>query len=101
MKIENLTFILFCVCFSWPQTHQIISQKFKIDYTKNSSPIQFDELLFNSLDFLQQKLTHDTFTNEDLRRLGIVMKYVYETKENIKKRKMKEQTVYWLSRQGR
>ena len=99
MKIKNITIILCAFLISFPYTQPIISQKFKIDNAKNS--IQFYELLFDSLDFLQEKLTNGTFTDEDMHVLGVITEFVFKMKEKLNERKMKEKTISWRLRPGR
>jgi len=105
MKVKKLIFILLCVSIALPKTQQIASQKFRMgmedeEWTKVSS-IRFDELILESLNFLQLKLVLNTFTDEDMRILAILMEFILKMNENIKRRRQREQTVYWLTRQGR
>ena len=97
MKLITKFLIVFLIFF--PYTQPIISQKFRMDNAKNS--IQFYELLFDSLDFLQQKLTNGTFTDEDMHVLNVIIEFVYKMKEKLNERKMKEKTISWRLRPGR
>ena len=99
MKFKNLVFISMCISIALTQIDSQSSQTINMDYDDES--IQFDELIFESLNFLQQKLANNTFTNEDMHVLMVLMEFILKMKENQNKRRKKEQTVYWLSRQGR
>jgi len=96
MKIINLFFILICLLIS---LHQNVSLTELSPNEKIS--IQFDELLFESLNFLQQKLMNNTFNHEDMHVLGVLMKFILQMNEKKNQRLKKERTVYWLLRQGR
>ena len=101
MKILLLFFILL---FTSIVMSLKIPQAFRMDFEQDvekSSPIEFDTLLYELLSFLQQKLIDNTFTNDDMHVFGVILQFVFKTNENLKRRRMKEQTVYWLSRQGR
>jgi len=99
IKMKILYFILMCVSICLPpQTQQIVSQKFRMNLSKTS--MRLDEILLD-LNSLQQKLTSNTFTYEDIHLLGEAMEYILKARENMLNRKIKEQTVYWHSRQGR
>ena len=101
MKILNLFFILL---FASIVMSLKIPLTFRMDFEQDaekSSPIEFDNILYDSLSFLQQKLIDNTFTNDDMHVFGVLLQFIFKNNENIKRRRMKEQTVYWLSRQGR
>ena len=99
MNVKHLVFLLLCITIDLSKTQQFTSQSFRTDHAK--IPMRLDEFILSSLSLLQQKLTRDTFTNEDMHALGLLMDYIHKKKEKLDKRKMKEQTVYWLLRQGR
>jgi len=99
MKINNLIFILLSISFTLPLTQQFITDIFSKNNPKR--PIHFDEVIFNSLSFLQRKLLNDTFTDKDMFVLISLLEFIHKRRENINQSKTKEQTVYWLLRQGR
>ena len=63
--------------------------------------MRFEEIILNSLNFLQKKLTNNTFTNMDIHVLMVLKKHILNMKDKNNKRQQKERTVYWLTRQGR
>ena len=99
MKLKHLSFILLFVSIAFPHTHQIMREELIMDHVKNS--MKLDELLMNSLSFLQQKVTNGTFKEEDMRVLNAIKKFIVAMKEAKNIRRTKERTVYWLLRQGR
>ena len=100
MKIQNLAFILFIwMLIVFPQTHQFISGAYRMSYAR--VPIRLDDFLLHSLNFLQQKLTSHTFTDEDMLNLSEIIGFIVKRQDNINKSRVKERTVYWLLRQGR
>ena len=99
MSITTLSFVLLCITVFLPKTEQIVSQKFRIISEKNST--WSEEHLLGVLNVFEQKLADNTFTDEDMVRLYLVKQYVQKLIEIIRKRRMKEQTVYWFTRQGR
>jgi len=99
MEFKNLAFILFCITIFLRNTQQKSSQTLIMDHLKGS--IEFEELLLGSLNFLQQKLANGTFSDLDMRMLVGLKQFIFKMKENLEKQRIKEQTVYWLLRQGR
>ena len=102
MKIHHLNFILFWLAIALPNTQQCVSECVSvlgIGYVKIR--IQFNELIFNSLSFLQQKLIDNTFTNEDMRKFYVLADFILRMDKKMNSRQQKENTVYWLLRQGR
>ena len=66
MKILHLFFILL---FTSIVMSLKMPQAFRMDFEQDvekSSPFEFEKLLYDSLSFLQQKLTDNTFTNDDM-----------------------------------
>ena len=101
MKILNLFFILL---FTSIVMSSKMSQAFRMDFEQDvekSSPFEFEKLLYDSLSFLQQKLMDIIFTNDEMHVFGVLLQFIFNTNEHIARRRIKEQTVYWLSRQGR
>ena len=94
-----MKFIFLLILFALPNTQQYETQKFIMNYLRMS--IRFEEILLNSLDLLQQKITNNTFKNEDILKLFFLKELILQTKQNRDKQRIKEQTVYWLLRQGR
>ena len=99
MKFKNFTFLLLCVSITFPSTQQFISNEFIIDNAL--VPMKIENFLFTSLNFLQQKITQGTFTNRDMLKLFVLKEIIHQMEESRNQRRRKEQTVYWLSRQGR
>ena len=97
MRIQNISLIFLCFWCVFQSTHQA-SQLFGL---KRNFKISFDNLLFNALSFLQEKLANGLFTNEDLFLLNMLTKFVLQKKDLLERERKKQQTVYWLSRQGR
>ncbi len=96
--IKNIFICILCVSSFLAQT-----SKQRIDYGEvdENGTIKFDELIFESLSFLQQKIEKNTFTDEDMHVLLALTQFIVKMKELKNDRNKKEQTVYWLSRQGR
>ena len=94
-----LTCILMCISIALPPIASRPSQPINMDYGDES--IRFDDVIFNSLTFLQQKILDKTFTDEDMHVLMVLTEFVLKMKENQNERRQKEQTIYSLLRQGR
>ena len=97
MRIQNIALIFLFFWNVFQSTHQT-SQLFGL---KRNFKISFDNLLFNALNFLQEKLTNGLFTNEDVYVLNELMNLILQKKEILERERKKDHTVYWLSRQGR
>ena len=98
MKSNKRNLILILMCLSIVCKITQTSQLFGL---KKNFKISFDKLIFNALNFLQKKLANGLFTNEDLFLLNMLTKFVLQKKELLERERKKQQTVYWLSRQGR
>ena len=96
MKSRN--FILILMCFSIVCKITQTSHLFGINKSFKTS---FDNLIFNALNFLQEKLANGAFSNEDLFLLNMLTKFILQKKIFLEIERKKEHTVYWLSRQGR
>jgi len=99
MKFINIACILLSVLIALPNAHQLALKTNKTAFEK--LPIRLDDFLLYSLTILQHKLTSNTFTNEDMDKLGELMEFIFKRIEDLNERRQKEQTVYWLLRQGR
>ena len=97
MRIQNFALIFLCFLNVFQSTHQT-SQLFGL---KRNFKIAFDNLLFNALKFLQEKLANGLFTNEDVYVLNGLKNLILQKKEILERERKKDHTVYWLSRQGR
>ena len=72
-----------------------------ITFTKEwNETVQITQVITDWLDLLQQKLNENTFTNEDIKALGLLVDFVFKMKKKLRERRMKERPVYWYSRQG-
>ncbi len=87
-------FILVCLLKTFSRN----ANAFNIKYDGES--FRFAHLLSDLLDFHQQKINDNMFTDEDLKALAVLTEFVFKLKDNIHKRRMKERPVYWYSRQG-
>ena len=99
MEFKERIFILFCITIFLRNTQQKSSHTLIMDHLKGS--IEFEELLLSSLNFLQQQLANGTFSDLNMRMLVGLKQFIFKMKENLEKQRIKEQTVYWLLRQGR
>ena len=61
----------------------------------------YGKYLFDSLNFLQEKVALNAFTANDALILGKLMAFFIRLKENVKTRRIKEGSVYWYTRKGR
>ena len=96
MNLKNFTLILFSTLIA------LSNIKSRESHVNNvNSKIPSLEFLLDALNFLQQKLVNNTFTDDDLRVLGTIMEFILTIKEELTERQKKEQTVYWLLKQGR
>ena len=96
--IIRILICILCVSSFLAQTSQ---QRIEYGDRDGKETIQFDELLFDWLSFLQQKIMENTSTDEDMHVLLALVQFIVKMKELKNDSAMKEQTVYWLSRQGR
>ena len=96
--ISSILIFILCASSFLTETSQ---QRIEYGEGDEKETIQFHELLFESLSFLQQKIMDNTFTDEDMHVLLALTQFIVKIKELKNDRNKKEQTVYWLSRQGR
>ncbi len=61
----------------------------------------YGKFLIDSLNFLQEKVAKNQFTESDARTLGKLIEFFIRLKENVNQRRMKEGSVYWYTRKGR
>ena len=94
MNFQIFSLILICLFIFLPNSHQL-TQLF------GKSKTSLESIIFISLNYLQQKLTNGTFTNEDMFVLSTYTKFIFEKKELLERERKKQHTVYWLTRQGR
>ena len=82
MKILNLFFtVLFASIVISLKMPQAFRMDFEQDVEKSSS-IKFEKLLYDSLSFLQQKLTDNTFTNDGMHVFGVLLQFIFKNNEN-------------------
>ena len=92
----NLAIYFILVCLLKTFTQDTTGFNIKDDVES----FRFAHLLSDLLEFHQQKINDNMFTDEDLKTLSVLMEFVFKLKDNIEKRRMKERPVYWYSRQG-
>ena len=74
-------------------------RSFRDEFGHNRKPPE--QLLIEILDFYQSKLiANETLTEKQERILNKIMHIVFEQIQVLIQRRMKENTVYWYSRQG-
>ncbi len=61
----------------------------------------YGKFLYDSLNFLQEKVATNAFTANDALILGKLIEFFIRLSENANKRRMKEGSVYWYTRKGR
>ena len=99
MKFKNFSLIFLLFSIALPNSQQKELHKHLMNYLKSS--MRFEDLILDSLDFLQQKLTNDTFVDEDMRVLYVLIEFVHKMKEKLNELRMRDKTISWLLRQGR
>jgi hypothetical protein len=92
-RILILAFIVTCIQMSVLANAEQQSN-FLID-------MAYGKFLIDSLNFLQEKVAKNQFTESDARTLGKLIEFFIRLKENVNQRRMKEGSVYWYTRKGR
>lgn len=99
MKLTNLICALFFISFSFPRPFQAFTMNYGKE--RKNSFIQFDKLILELLNDLQQKLMDNTFGDEDMHMLYELSEFILKVKDYLNRRRERDETVYWLLRQGR
>jgi hypothetical protein len=93
MHILILAFIVLCTQ---------MSMLVKADKQSNLViDMAYGKFLFDSFNFLQEKVAMNAFTEKDALILGKLIGFFIKMKENINRRRNKEGSVYWYTRKGR